>query len=99
LPGVQGDAPLGQKNDRRDARGGGFGIGAYESGADGYAQYCRNVSGRTVCNPATASDGTRAYEHWDNGAPAQASGSASTYRYRPDASALGRPNTLYSFGK
>jgi hypothetical protein len=65
----------------------------------GYAQYCRNVSGRTVCNPATASDGTRAYEHWDNGAPAQASGSASTYRYRPDASALGRPNTLYSFGK
>ena len=62
-------------------------------------QYCRNVGGRLVCSPANASSGARPYEHWDNGASAQASGSSSAYRYRPDPLALGRPNTLYGFGK
>ena len=64
-----------------------------------YAQYCTNIGGCLVCNPATTSSGTRPYEHWDNGAPAQASGSASASRHTPDPSALGRPNALYSFGK
>jgi hypothetical protein len=65
----------------------------------GYGQYCRNVGGRLVCSPAAASSGTRPYEHWDNGASAQASGSSSASRYRPDPLSLGRPNTLYGFGK
>jgi hypothetical protein len=65
----------------------------------GYAQYCRNAGGRLVCGPATASTGTRPYERWDNGTSAQASGSSSAYRYRPDPLSLGRPNTLYGFGK
>jgi len=65
----------------------------------GYAQYCRNVSGRTVCSPATVSSGARPYEHWDNRNPAQASGSSTAYRYRPDPLSLGRPNALYGFGR
>ena len=74
-------------------------IPAVAQSLGGSAQYCRNVGGRLVCSPAAASTGTRPYEHWDNGAPAQASGSSSAYRYSPDPLSLGRANTLYGFGK
>jgi hypothetical protein len=69
-----------------------------------YRQYCRTVSGRLVCGPASGAAsqaGARPYERWDNGSPARA-GSSSAYLPH-DASAfpqgLGAYGNLGTFGR
>jgi hypothetical protein len=69
-------------------------------------QACQTVSGRLVCSPAAGSAGKgsdRAYDRWENGSPARASGSSSEYQYRAyDASQFPNSfrayNNLGSFG-
>ena len=48
-----------------------------------YPEYCQFLNGRVVCQHAMRSrPGTTApYERWENGTPAQPSGSYSTYQY------------------
>lgn len=57
---------------------------AAAQGADAYRQYCQQINGHLVCKRLTGSAGaagTRPYERWENGSPAQASGSSGEYRY------------------
>jgi hypothetical protein len=71
-----------------------------------YNQACQTVGGRLVCSPAAGSAGkagARAYDRWENGSPAGASGSSSEYQYRSyDASQFPNSfrayNNLGSFG-
>jgi len=59
-----------------------FALPALAQNSGAYPDYCRSANGHLGCGQMTGPDGaagSRPYERWDNGSPAQASGSSSAY--------------------